>query len=388
MPPTRDGTSRSDAAAAAAVGPAFRIAGWSVAVGLGMSFLAVLLSGGADGPLSTLRSAARIWTVAHGSGLRLNDVMIGAVPWGAVLLAIAVVARVTARVIDDPLDEPDALVATVAGAMGAAGAVLAAIGSAGSTSVGTLRAAAAAFAVGLVGAVVGVLASQGPPARWWPAEQPGLRAVVSGAAVAVAGVVGAATLIVVLRLVLAVPRAGDLWAGLNPGAAGGLVLAIGCLLAIPTLVLWTVAVLIGPGFIVGTGSSVDLSGSSLGTLPGLPVLAGLPEPGAFSGLVVVLAAVPAVAAAGAGWFLVRSGRVDVSAGWAESLPLVAGAGALAGGVLGLAARLSAGSVGPGRMAEVGPTDLAGLLVAVPVMAVGAGIGAVLAHYRGGRAEQP
>jgi hypothetical protein len=37
------------------------------------------------------------------------------------------------------------------------------------------------------------------------------------------------------------------------------------------------------------------------------------------------------------------------------------------------------------MSEVGPDGLLPLLRVVPVMAVAAAIGAVLAHYRGGRA---
>ncbi|MCL8253178.1 hypothetical protein AERO_17470, partial [Aeromicrobium fastidiosum] len=57
-------------------------------------------------------------------------------------------------------------------------------------------------------------------------------------------------------------------------------------------------------------------------------------------------------------------------------------------VLGVLVGLSGGAIGPGRLTDAGPPLLTPLLVAVPVMALGGALGAVLSHYRGARANRP
>lgn len=372
-----------------ALRPAFAAATVAAAAGLGLAVLALWLADGAGGsPLDVCRSAARVWLTVQGGGLEVDGIDLGLLPLGGLLLGVAVVGRVAAAVLAEPVDEPAAFVASTAGAYGVLAAVAAAVASTGDAEISTVRAAFVCFVVGGLGAALGQVARQGVPEAWWSALPDRARAVIGGAAIAVGAVVVVAFVLVLVALVRTVERGGDLWALLDPGVGGGIVLAAVCVLLVPTVTMWVVAVLVGPGFVVGTGTSVDLTGSYLGEVPGLPLLAALPEPGAFPAWAFALRLVPVLAAIVAGWRLVRAGRVETGKDFWAGVGVAAGAGAAAGLTLVVLAVTSAGSVGPGRMSEVGPTDSAGLLVVVPVMAMGAAIGAVLAHYRGGRATHP
>lgn len=380
--PTSRAASR---APGASVWPGFLVAASAALAGWVLAALAVWAGGGGGPSPSTAQAASQVWLVAHGTGLETGGVAITVVPWGTVALAVGLLVVATRRVVRDPVAEPAAFAATAAGAYGVLAAVVAAVTSTGDASVPFVRAAFMAFVVAGVGAALGYVVAQGVPDAWWPQDQPELRAVVHGAGTAVVGVLGASLALVVVLLALHVERAGRLWALLDPGFGGGLVLAAACVLLVPTLALWAASALMGPGFRVGSDTSVDLTAANLGEVPGLPVLAALPSPGDLPAWTFLLALVPAIAAVVAGWRLVRRGHVDTGSDFWRGV----GVAALAGGVGALALTvlvwLSGGSVGPGRMSEVGPDGLLPLLRVVPVMAVAAAIGAVLAHYRGGRA---
>ena len=367
------------------VWPGFLVAASAAVAGWVLAVLAVWAAGGAGPSPSTARAASQVWLVAHGTGLEAGAVAITVVPWGTVALAVGLLVLATRRVVRDPVAEPAAFAATAAGTYGVLAAVVAAVASAGDASVPFVRAAFLAFVVAGVGAALGYVVAQGVPDAWWPQDQPELRAVIRGAGTAVAGVLVASLALVVVLLALHVERAGRLWALLDPGLGGGLVLAAACVLLVPTLTLWAASALMGSGFRVGSDTSVDLTAANLGEVPGLPVLAALPSPGDLPAWTFLLALVPALAALAAGWRLVRRGHVETGSDFWRGVGVAAvagGAGALALAVL---VWLSGGSVGPGRMSEVGPEGLLPLLRMVPVMAVAAAIGAVLAHYRGGRA---
>jgi len=128
-------------------------------------------------------------------------------------------------------------------------------------------------------------------------------------------------------------------------------------MVLPNVVIWAASWLIGPGFALGTGSMVSPLATAVGPLPAVPVLGALPQgdlPFAFVGLLV-----PVIAGFLAG-ALVGS---RVTARFATSsrtlLVVVTGAstGLVAGILLGLLAWASAGGVGPGRLAQVGPDPL-------------------------------
>lgn len=366
--------------------PAFLTAALGATASLVVAALFVLAARG-SAHLSTagfVRSTARAWLVSVGAGLDAGPISVGLVPLGGTLLSISVVALAAAWVASDPIAELGAFAATAAGALGVIAGIASAVTNSGDIRTSVVRAAFGAFAVGGVGAALGAAVRHHAGSSLWPTSNRDVRAAVRAAVPAAVAVLASSALIVLALLVLHIPRASDLWAVLDPGFGGGFALAAICLLAAPTLILWTASALIGPGFELGTHTSVDLTGSQLGAVPGLPVLAALPSPGSFPGWVFLLGLIPLAAGMLAGW------RVDP--GERDDLPvrvaLGAAAGALAGSAIGVLIAVSGGAIGPGRMADAGPPMLAPLLVAVPVMAMGGALGAVLAHYRGTRAKQP
>ncbi|MCW2724430.1 MAG: hypothetical protein JWN35_1351, partial [Frankiales bacterium] len=164
-------------------------------------------------------------------------------------------------------------------------------------------------------------------------------------------------------------RAGDLQSAAAPGLVGGVALLLLGLLFIPNAAVWGAAWLAGPGFHVGVDTAVGPFGTTLGPVPALPLLAGLP--GAISPWLGVLAlAVPLAAGAFAGLLVTR--RL-AEASWRRAAAEAALAGPCAGLVAGLAGWLSGGPAGGARLTDVGPSPWQlGLAVAVEV-AVGAAV---------------
>lgn len=331
-----------------------------------------------------VRTTLRTWLVALGAGIDAGPVSIGIVPIGATLLCLFLVAGAAAWMVSEPLEELAAFAATTAGAYGTIAVIASAATNVGDVHTSVVRSAIAAFLVGGLGAAWGSTYRERDAARWWFTAPPELRTVARAAVPGLVVVLGAASAIVVTLLTANLSQAGDLWALLDPGAGGGLALGVGSVLVAPSLVLWTASALVGPGFAIGTGTSVDLAGSQLGQVPGFPLLAALPEPGAFPGWVFLLGLVPLFAGMLSGW-RVEPGERD---GVGPHIALGAAAGAAAGLVLGVLIGLSGGAIGPGRMADAGPPPFTPLLVAVAVMTLGGALGAVLNHYRGARASRP
>ncbi|WP_293786876.1 DUF6350 family protein [uncultured Aeromicrobium sp.] len=332
--------------------------------------------------LDTLRVGARAWLLAVGSSIEFDGSRVTVLPLGGTAvaaLAAAVVAAVTAR---NGVDDAMGFGAVSGGAAGALAAVLSAVTSTSTVSTSFVRAAFGAFIVVGFGTVVS-LAVRHPgslrvPARvrpFGPALGAGLRA---------AGIVF--VLVFVLVMMVAASRvrvAADLWAALDPGYGGGLVLALVCLLSLPTVVAWALAVVLGPGIALGADTRIDVTGVDVGALPAFPPLAVLPEPGPFADSVVAVMAVPVLVAAWAGWRLVDA---LATARLFERLGHAALAGAVAGLLLALVAISGHGAIGPGLLAEAGPPVLTTLMVAMTSMSVGGALGAVASHYRGARAD--
>ncbi|MBY6060394.1 DUF6350 family protein [Microbacterium esteraromaticum] len=136
-------------------------------------------------------------------------------------------------------------------------------------------------------------------------------------------------------------------------ALGATMLTIVHLAYVPTLLVWSAAWIAGPGFAIGTGTSVSPVGTELGPLPGFPVLGLVPENSSIWMLVIVL--VPIGCGALAGW-MVRSRLVWEGMGdaFAPRAVISGGIALLSAGAAALAAVLASGSIGTGRMAEAGP----------------------------------
>jgi hypothetical protein len=163
-------------------------------------------------------------------------------------------------------------------------------------------------------------------------------------------------------------------------------------------VIWAAAYLLGPGFLLGTDSAVRLTEVSVGTLPTVPILAGLPN-GPMGATGALLLAAPVLIGMACGWMLTRRlsrGRGhgapkrpvqggparpgepphhNARAAWPRVIGAALVAGPVAGVVLGALAWLSSGSLGGGRLSQIGPVPWQVALVATAVVAVSATVGA-------------
>jgi hypothetical protein len=280
----------------------------------------------------------------------------------------------------------------VAGAIGTAYAILgwlAALAVDGrGTDVSAARAALNFFLLGALGSLVGALRSTDGlvvlARRMPPVLRHGLRTGLVAAMLIVAAGAGFAG----LSVAVGGGQAADMIAAYRTGFAGQVGITLLSLAYGPNASIWAVAYLLGPGFMLGTDSAIRLTEVTVGPLPTVPLLAGLPN-GPMGATGALLLAVPILAGGAAGWLLTRRLTWSRPGRPGESVPprgeppwpLVVGssllAGPVAGVILGGLAWMSGGALGDGRLAEIGPVPWQVGLVAAGVVAVSASIGAVL-----------
>ncbi|MCK2035994.1 hypothetical protein KZC51_07575 [Microbacterium sp. SSW1-49] len=220
----------------------------------------------------------------------------------------------------------------------------------------------------------------------WGDWTPVPASIVRGAAFAVMGVTAAAATAVALMTLLRGGEVVALFQASRVDALGATVMALGQFAYLPTLIVWAASWIAGPGFAVGVGTAVSPAGTQLGVVPGIPILGLLPENSSIWMLIVVL--VPIAAGAVAGW-AVRSRLV-----W-EGTPLAllpraviaVGIGAVVAGIAAVAAALAHGSMGPGRLVEVGPAPVPFALALGGEVLLGAAILLLSPRHRDELAEE-
>ncbi len=255
-------------------------------------------------------------------------------------------------------------------------------------------------------------------------DVPGL--ITRGSAVVVVGLIGLGALVTAVALVLRGGEVIALYEAAHLDLLGAIVVTLGQLAYLPTIVVWGLAFVAGPGFAVGEGTSVSPAGTQVGVVPGIPILGIIPE--STTPWLLLLALGPIAIGALAGWIarsrLVGEGRAsgavaaagppstdtaDTAADPARTAALAAllaetatsrepqtaaaeesapasdedpigarlvvalGIAVLAAGVAALLAAVASGSIGPGALAEVGPAPgPVALAVGLEVL-LGAGI---------------
>jgi len=215
--------------------------------------------------------------------------------------------------------------------------------------------------------------------RRWPAHLPEVaRLGLRGGAAAAAGVTAVAAVVVAVLMLTHYADVIALYESAHAGVLGGISLTIAQIAFLPNLVVWAASWFVGPGFAIGAGSAVSPLGTSLGPLPAIPILGGLPTGdlafgflglvvpvlvGFFAGLVIRPRVLGEIGAAPRGRWLLLAG---------------VGVGVAGGVVLGLLAWASAGAAGPGRLVDVGPSPwLVGLFAALEI-----GIPAIIGLFAG------
>jgi hypothetical protein len=213
---------------------------------------------------------------------------------------------------------------------------------------------------------------------------PSLRRAARPAAVGVVSLLALGATLVVVAVALEHQRVLSLHTALDPDAVGTVVLSLAQLAALPNLALWAVGWWAGPGFAVGVGTAVTPAASTLGLLPLLPVLGALPSPGPLPAAAQGAVLLPVLVGAVIGWRCVRSAAEGVDP---ERSPVATAvldaalAAALVAAVLTILVLLSAGSAGPGQLADVGPSAWRVGLALLAELTAGATVTAWIAARR-------
>lgn len=294
---------------------------------------------------------AGIWALAHGGALTAGGATITLVPLGITVLALFS-AHASARRSALPglgswlagILAYAAVTAVVVVLAGSAGPVGAGPGPLLRLALGTVLVAGTGLGTGMVRARR--LRELTRP--WWSRVPPLVRSGAVAGVLVVALLAGAASLLAGAWVVSGRAAQGDVVAGLGVDLFGGTLLAVAQVAVAPNFVLWALAWLVGPGFVIGEGTLYSPAEIVSGPLPALPLLGALPTDA--GGLLRWVPLVVLVAGCLAGWWLHR--RLAATRAW-EPFAASACAAVTAGVLVAVGTMAAGGSVGPGRLAVVG-----------------------------------
>ena len=356
----------------------------TVAVGLVVS-IAICVCAWFAGSTGSFEAAVRVgvlaWLVGHGSGVVVGGLSLTAIPLGALACLGFALFRAGRWAATHSAIRSDrdlvAGVASLAAAYAAAAAVAATVAGTPQASTGPVRTAVSTLLVSLLAGGLGMVRGSGRLDAILQRLPLSGRAAARGAGAGWLAMVGAGALLVTASLVVQFSDVLRLTEGVAAGGLGGALLAALAVAALPNAVLCAGAYLAGPGFQLGTGTTVAPGDVRLGRLPAFPLLAVAPEDGAHGEWQIALVVVPVLAGALAGAVahrrLRRAGALAESGGtlgWVTAAGLGGTAGLGGGVAFGLSTWLATGSVGPGRMQDVGPAVLATTGVCALAFALG------------------
>lgn len=339
---------------------------------------------------ATFAGAVRVglagWLLGHGVPLRTAAGPLGLPPLALAVLAAWRVSRAgvhVSRAIGARHRGTPGQALSVAGTIGVGygvlGALAATVVSAGGPDASPLRAGLTLTVFGTLAALVGALRTTGalgPVARALP---PVLRDGIRTGVVAALLLIGAGAGAAGLAVATGGGAASDMIGAYRTGVPGQAGITLVSAAYAPNAAVWSTAYLLGPGFAVGTGTVVRTTEVSLGALPAVPLLAGLPH-GPVEGFGAALLTVPVLAGMSAGWLYTRrllrsADRERTGVGWGRLIGAAMVSGPVAGVLLGCAALASGGPLAGGRLAEIGPVGWQVAAMATIVVAVGATVGA-------------
>jgi hypothetical protein len=369
-------------------------------VGAALATLVVCLAAGVVGwfladagvhgnPRDGLRVGALGWLLAHGSGLHVDGVAVTVVPLGLTALAAWAVWRLGHRVGDSVSGHgPDAeriadgerdWTVPVAGLCFTGGYAAVAIvtfqlAATPETAPSLARVLLWTLLLCLTLGLAAIATGSGRAAIWAAELPPSVRA--SGAtSLRVLGTYLALSAVVFLAaLVVDFDTAVNVMSRLHTDAGDATVYTALSATVVPNATVFSASYLLGPGFSVGVDTLVSPALVSLGPLPMFPLLAALPDAGpapAWAAYVVGLAPLVAVVAAA------RAQHRNPTLRWDEGALRGCAGGVLAGVLLGGLAAVAGGSVGPGRMTDVGPFAFDVMVHAITAFGVGGLVGGLL-----------
>ncbi len=361
---------------------------WSAAVGLVICILitvGVWFSGGSGSFSGAIRVGALTWLVGNGSGLVVGSTAVTAIPlgltlvWGWLLYRGGRWAGANSMVRSG--FDLAASLGVMALAYGAIGGIVANLTDTDSAQAGPVRSVAAPALVALVCAGLGVLRGSGHGGALFGQLPDWVRASALGGLAGASVMVASGAVLVTASLLVRFTDVVEVSEQLNAGTVGSGVLALIGVAVIPNAVLSAGAFIAGPGFQVGTGTTVAPGDFTIGPLPGFPLLAALPESGASPSWVSALVLVPVLAGVVAGLVSIRRFPVYGT----DQAALRGGLAGLVGGCLfGLTTYLATGALGPGRMSALGPYAAQTTLVCATAFLIGGAIAAAGWRWVGSR----
>ncbi|WP_062463245.1 cell division protein PerM [Demequina soli] len=316
--------------------------------------------------------ATAVWLLGHGVPVTFGGATVSLVPLGMPLVSFAILVALARRF---------ASKTWTSWALGvtafAAGAALIGWlgGPAGDRAPSATRAALVGAVIAAPAVATGIWRAHGARLQLLDRIPGEVRAGMRLGLGTLAGLVATAAALGGAWAVLGMDRIATIASSLHMDPLGAGALALGETLYVPTMVCWMVAWLVGPGFIVGTGSLYAPDVVTPDTLPAVPLLGALPTAAggwwAWAPLVVVALAV-----------LARAGlHRRIGSDWASARATGVAIAVVAVGLVTLMA-VSSGSAGPGRLGEVGAEPVPVMLIGTAL--VGAGYGLVAGAVAGWR----
>ena len=374
------------------------------AVGLLLCALVLLAVWGIDqgfggDPLAQWRIAADAWMLGHGVDLSVSlgreavvavgletasrpfAVTIGA--WGIGFITLWLHWRSGHRLAELALLDAGIAVASGAIATGAVGLLAGVSAAHPSASPDLVQAFVLPALVALLGMAAAIVRTHGHAwldaaargltieDRWMRAIRAGLRTGAGGAV----GVLGVGALLAGVGIFVRFTEGLLIMESLQVTHLGVVVLFLVQLALAPVAIVWGASWATGAGFMIGRGSHVSPLGSDLGPVPAMPLLSAVdPEAAPWMLVVVALPVVAAVVVGAIARQTILAGSTSSPVHWCELAIAAVGGGLLAGALLGTAAALSTGAIGPGRLEETGPDPVLVAAWAALEVTVGLAIG--------------
>ncbi|RYE77197.1 MAG: hypothetical protein EOO74_07265, partial [Myxococcales bacterium] len=291
------------------------IAGFSAAaIGVGLCMAAAVVgwfladAGSHGSTTDALRVGADGWLLGHGSRSVMAGTLLGILPLGLTAGLVVIgfrcgrqaARRAATSEVDDRTLAASVGLATISYAM--AVVLVAVLNTHDNADPSLPRALLGAVLISVAGLGLGLAHGTGRLAVWWQRLPLFVRTVGQAAALAALAMVAAGALLAAVGLVLSFNDASMLMSSMRLGIGDAVMLTVVTAFVAPNAALFGASWLTGPGFAVGTGTTLAPGEVTLGPLPNFPLLAALPEDGQVAGWLAIAMAVPVlVAAVAAGW---------------------------------------------------------------------------------------
>ena len=312
--------------------------------------------------VGALHVGTLLWLLSNGVGVRVADIPLTLVPWGAtavIALMISRFAAASARKVRADQATGPVLISVVTVATYLLSVLV------GATLWGEPWQAPARWAVVIVVLLLAALwGSSGSPGGRQLEVPSRARAMTRAVLAAQLAMLVAGAALLVTGLWMHLKQVEVLHQALQPGIAGGIALLLLQLAFAPNAMIWSASYALGSGFSLGAGSVIAPAATQLGMVPAIPLLGALPSPGPGDPMQLWWLAAGAIAGAIACWVVLGSGPMPRF----DQASLEGGAcGLLAGAVFAGLAWAASGDLGTLRLADLGPRLFPSLVMAGTTM---------------------